>query len=662
MLKTVRVPEGIAAPFAAVEELVSRFFRDRKDDPQHGTIEIFGERYLLVRAASLSVEFFTLVADLYGPGREREADEFSRNILFDLAHAIGKSDARNFHSKMGLADPIARLSAGPIHFAHAGWAFVDIDPSSRPAPGPDFYLLYDHPYSFEADAWLRTGKTREFAACIMNAGYSSGWCEESFGVELVATEISCRAKGDPQCRFVMAHPRVIERKVADYFARGDAAGVPGGRGQVQIPDFFARKRMEEALRQARDELEQRVAERTAELREANERLRREVEERRDVERQLRQTQKLDAIGRLAGGIAHDFNNLMAVVVANANLLARRMPEDDPSRALLGEIATAGQRGAGLTRQLLAFGKAQFLSPTVLDVGSVVADLVRMLARVIGEDVTLQLDLDPETFTRADRGQLEQVVINLIVNARDAMRPRGGTLRIGTKPTALDAAQARSVGVSAGGYVCLSVTDTGSGMDEHVLAHIFEPFFSTKTEQGGTGLGLSTVYGIVKQAGGGIRVTSEPGRGARFDVYLPHSDAPSVVSPPPPDLRAARGAETILLVEDQGPLRRVARTMLEDLGYTVLDAPDGPEALRLLRERGDSVALLLTDVVMPGMRGPDLAAAARVLRPDLRVLFMSGFVGESLAPRAEGQPDALVAKPFTFEDLAARIREVLSRPP
>ena len=244
------------APFADAERHVSRYFRDRKDDPEHGTIEIFGERYVLVRAAALSVEFFALVEALYGAGREAEADEFARNILFDLAHAVGKADAHNFHAKMGLVDPIERLSAGPVHFAHAGWAFVDILPDSRPLPDEAFFLLYDHPYSFESDAWIRAGKRRQRPACIMNAGYSSGWCEESFGVTLVSTEILCRAKGDSVCRFLMAHPDRIAAEVERYLTKRPRAALRAPDRLLGIPDFFSRKRIEEELYRARDELEE----------------------------------------------------------------------------------------------------------------------------------------------------------------------------------------------------------------------------------------------------------------------------------------------------------------------------------------------------------------------------------------------------------------------
>jgi signal transduction histidine kinase/CheY-like chemotaxis protein len=658
-LRTVRVPDAIAAPFAEAEEVVSRYFRLRKDDAEHGSIEIAGERYVLVRAASLSVEFFALVQDLYGPGREKEADEFARNILFDLAHAIGRSDAQNFHSRMDLTEPIARLSAGPVHFAHAGWAFVDIDPSSRPSADGDFYLLFEHPYSFEADAWLRAGKRRDFAACIMNAGYSSGWCEESFGVELVSAEVLCRAKGDPCCRFIMAHPHRIEERLREYVTKDGATSDRSAARAYQIPDFFARKRMEEELRQARDALELRVVERTAELRRSNERLRAEMEERKRVEEQLLQTRKLEAIGRLAGGIAHDFNNLIAVVIGNAGLLAKHIPEGERTRAYVDEIAAAGARAAELTRQLLAFSRAQALAPEVIEITPVVSNVVRMLRRVIGEEIALATSLrDDAGFVEADRGKLEQVVMNLVVNARDAM-PDGGTLSIRTERTTLDDARAKILDTQPGEYVRLSVADTGTGMDADVRAHVFDPFFTTKADRGGTGLGLSTVYGIVRQSGGAVDVASTPGSGSRFDVYLPSVALPTRPAAGAPAPIAVRGTETVLLAEDQEPLRRLIAKALGEIGYAVLEGSDAPDALRIAREHPGTIDLLLADVVMPRLRGPELARRVREVRPSIRVLLMSGYV-DSLDTGSAGEDLAAehLAKPFTIDALARRVRDVL----
>ena len=660
-LKTVRVPPGIVAPFAEAEAVVSRYFGLRSDDPEHGTIEISGERYVLVRAASLSVEFFSLVQELYGADREREADEFARNILFDLAHAIGRSDAQNFHARMGVSDPIAKLSAGPVHFAYAGWAFVDIDPASRPSADESYYLLYEHPYSFEADAWLRSGRARSFSACIMNAGYSSGWCEASFGVDLVATEVSCRAKGDASCRFIMAPPARIEAHVRAYFAQDPEAGARRAPQAYQIPDFFARKRMEEELRQARDALEQRVAERTAELTRSHERLREEMEERQQVERTLAQTRKLEAIGRLAGGIAHDFNNLMAVVIGNAGLLARRIPQGEATRPFVDEILAAGQRASELTRQLLAFSRAQVLAPEILQPTPIVAELTKMLRRVIGEEVTLATRLDEKAgHVEVDRGQLEQVMMNLVVNGRDAM-PAGGRLAIETARASLDASQAAALDVPAGEYVRLSVTDTGTGMDREVLEHLFDPFFTTKGHQG-TGLGLSTAYGIVRQAGGAIAVESTPGQGSRFDVYLPRVEPPSIPARGLPATRPARGSETLLVAEDQERLRAVVARALREQGYVVLEAASPADAVRIAAEHDGPIDLLLADVIMPGMRGPELARIVRDGRPNVRVLFMSGFVDDAGLGDLAGAPGVgLIAKPFTPDALASELRLLLDGP-
>jgi two-component system cell cycle sensor histidine kinase/response regulator CckA len=657
-LKTVRVPESMQGPFVDAERHVSRYFEDRRDDPEHGTIEIFGERYILVRAASLSVEFFALVADLYGEGRATEADEFTRNILFDLAHAVGKSDAANFHTKMGLHDPIAKLSAGPIHFAHAGWAFVEIFPESKPTPDADYYLLYDHPYSFESDAWLRAGKKRDAPACIMNAGYSSGWCEESFGVTLVAAEVLCRAKGDPVCRFLMAHPSRIDAHVERYVKRAQAP-----ISTYQVPDFFARKRMEEELRKAKGELEERVRERTQELVRSNELLKKEIEQRQKVERQLLQTHKLEAIGRLAGGIAHDFNNLMAVILGNGGLLARRLPKDDPLQIHVEQMVHAGDRAAKLTQQLLAFSRAQMLAREVLELNDVVRSVGHMLERVLGENVALETKLcDDAGAIAADRGQLEQVVMNLVVNARDAM-PAGGTVTVETLRETISLTRSLELGgIEPGDYARLDVSDVGTGMSEETQSQIFDPFFTTKETGKGTGLGLSTVYGIVRQAGGAIVVTSAPGEGARFTILLPRvtevSPSHAVGALGAGGAAVARGSETVLVVEDQEALRNVVAEVLAEWGYRVLKAKDAESALRMVDTHSGPIDLLLTDVLMPTMSGPDLAERVVAARPGTKVLFMSGYTDDvTLRKVSKGEVD-LLSKPFSPEALAKKVREVL----
>ncbi|MBI4700726.1 MAG: hypothetical protein HY744_06110 [Deltaproteobacteria bacterium] len=366
-LKTARVPADLAPAFAKAERVVSRYFRRRVEDPSHGRVEISGERYVLVRAASLSVEFFALVEKLYGAGREVEAQEFARNILFDLAHAIGKSDARKFHETMGLSDPIAKLSAGPIHFSHCGWAFVDIAEGSVVEASDEYCIVYEHPYSFESDAWLRAGRRVAFPVCIMNAGYSSGWCEESFGLALVAGELLCRAKGDESCRFLMAPPDRIAAQIERYI--GTQPDLAERMRGYRVPGFFARQRMEQELREARDELEQRVVERTAALRRATELLRQEIAERARVERRLHETERLEALGRLAGGIAHDFNNLLGAILGTSTMLERRVAPDDPTQPMLRGITEAAQLAANLPRQLLTFSRSRRLDKQQFDVGS-----------------------------------------------------------------------------------------------------------------------------------------------------------------------------------------------------------------------------------------------------------------------------------------------------
>jgi two-component system, cell cycle sensor histidine kinase and response regulator CckA len=379
-----------------------------------------------------------------------------------------------------------------------------------------------------------------------------------------------------------------------------------------------------------------------------------------TERQLLHAQKLDAVGRLASGVAHDFNNLLSVVLSYSGLLLGDLKADDPMRADLEEIRKAGLRATELTRQLLAFSRHHAMQPRVVDLDQILAGMERMIMRLLGADVEVTMLTSPRLGKIvADPGQLEQVVTNLVVNARDAM-PAGGMVTLETRNVDLDEDYARQhFGVKAGPYVVLAITDTGIGMDRETQARIFEPFFTTKERGKGTGLGLSTVFGIVQQSGGHVWVYSEPGEGTTFRVYLPRTDAP--VEPPrsEPPSESGRGTETILLVEDDEPVRTVACGILRRYGYRVLEASNGGEALLVCEQHGARIHLLLTDVVLPRMSGRQLVERLAPMRPEMKVLFMSGYADEAVLQHGILESGAaFLQKPLTPEALARKVREVL----
>jgi len=411
-------------------------------------------------------------------------------------------------------------------------------------------------------------------------------------------------------------------------------------------DITIQKQASDQMRAMNEELERRVRERTAAL--------------EATEIQLRQSQKLDAIGRLAGGIAHDFNNLLSVILSYSEMLVDDLKEGQV-RDDVQEIHNAGKRAADLTRQLLAFSRQQVLAPKILDVNELLGGMDRLLRRVIGEHIELRtLDGSKIDKIKVDPGQLEQVIMNLVVNARDAM-PRGGTLTLETANVELDQSYAAThAGVEPGAYVMLAVTDTGVGMDKDIQARIFEPFFTTKPRGKGTGLGLSTVFGIIKQSGGTVWCYSEPGTGTTFKIYFPR--APDVA----PATRAVtgiaaklHGTETILLVEDESQVRALARTVLVKAGFQVLEATNGEDALMLCERFAGTIHLVLTDVVMPKMGGRELVERLQVLRPATKVLYMSGYTDDTVVHHGvldEGV--AFLQKPITPEALTSKIRDVL----
>ena len=392
----------------------------------------------------------------------------------------------------------------------------------------------------------------------------------------------------------------------------------------------------------------------------------DITDRKQLEEQLRQAQKMEAVGRLAGGIAHDFNNLLMVIQGYSDLLVERLPDGDPLRRNAEQIQMASQRASSLTRQLLAFSRKQMLAPKILNVRSVVAEMEKILRRLIGEDVQLETSSAPDLgLIKADRSQIEQVILNLAVNARDAM-PQGGRLTIETANVELDASYSHPPAVlSPGRYVMLAVTDNGCGMDAETQAHVFEPFFTTKEKGKGTGLGLATVYGVVKQSGGYVWVYSEPGRGTSFKIYLPRIEETAV--PAGRDGKSEtqipeRGSETILLVEDEKGVRELAREYLASSGYTVIEAEDGHTALELAAMHVGPIHLLLTDVVMPGISGRELAERVSQIRPGIKIIYMSGYTDQAVVHHGILRNDAvLLQKPFTLMTLAGKLREMLAVP-
>jgi signal transduction histidine kinase len=445
-------------------------------------------------------------------------------------------------------------------------------------------------------------------------------------------------------------------------------------GVMELEIFRRAQELQDSNRRLRElqlELEARVESRTSDLQHMNDELAREMTERRKTElalrrseEQLRQAQKLEAVGRLAGGVAHDFNNLLSVVLSYTSLMLADMLPSDPHRTEIEEIKLAGERAADLTRQLLAFSRQQILDRRLVNFNLIIENIHSMLSRVLGEDIELNVllarDLDS---AQADRGQIEQVLMNLVVNARDAM-PSGGRLTIETSNVFLSEAYARDhPGVIAGPYVMIAVSDTGHGMDKATQVRAFEPFFTTKERGKGTGLGLSTVFGIVRQSEGNIWLYSEPGGGTTFKIYFPRAEGlPEAVrvSERPSSMR---GAETVLLVEDEDQVRIVAGEVLRKYGYHVLEARSPGEALLVAEQHPVTIHLLLTDVVMPKMNGRQLAQRIQGQRPDIRVIYMSGYTDNVITHHGVLDSDvAFVQKPLTPEPLLAKLREILDAPP
>jgi len=509
-LTTVSVPEAFAPLFLKAQDFVTRYFADKVENPEQGTISISGERYILVRAASMSVEFFDLVTSLYEDQGPEEARGVASNLLFDVAHAIGKADAQAFQRRMGLGDPIEKLSAGPIHFSFAGWAYVRILPESNPSADENYFLIYDHPYSFESDAWRRRDRQSKFPVCVMNAGYSSGWCEESFGVPLVAAEIECLAAGGTHCRFVMAPPSRIEdhlRRWTQDTSRGPSrTGLRASASSVSIPEFFQRKRMEDELRRSHENLEQRVHERTAALESANERLRREIAERKRAE---------EVRDEFLSVAAHELKTPVTSLRGFAQLLVRPLEKGeslDPGRLLQG-LRAIDQQTAKLSRlvsQLLDISRLEAgrldLEPKPTDLAALVQG-VAAAARAGSDDHGFTVHAPASLQAFVDPLRLEQVLMNLVDNAIK-YSPLGSVTDLTLR--------------EEGDEVLIVVTDRGIGVPAEYRDRIFDQFYQAHPEDrlSGLGLGLYISRQIVELHRGRLLAEFPAEGGTRMIVVLP----------------------------------------------------------------------------------------------------------------------------------------------
>jgi signal transduction histidine kinase len=513
-LNTVTVPAPFAPVFLRAQEFVSRYFEKKVEDPRLGTISISGERYILLRAASMSVEFFDLVISLYQDKGPTEARGVASNLLFDVAHAIGKADAQAFQRRMGLEDPIEKLSAGPIHFSFSGWAYVDIFPESHPSPDDEYFLIYDHPFSFESDAWRKRGRKSEFPVCVMNAGYSSGWCEESFGLPLVATEIECLAAGGNHCRFIMAPPSRIEDHLIRYAGasarRRSETRLRARATPDSIPEFFQRKRMEDELRRSYEGMEQRVEERTAELRRANELLRNEVAERKRAE---------EARDEFLSVAAHELKTPMTSLRGFAQLLVGQLergetPDSERLRRALHAIDRQSEKLSRLVSQLLDVSRLQagrlVLEPRLTDIVELVETVVAM-ARSQTSRHELTVDGGAAVHALVDPLRLEQVVTNLIDNAIK-YSPEGGPIRIAVRKGRRE--------------ITIAVLDHGMGVPPEHRDRIFDRFYQAHPEHrlGGMGLGLYISTQIVELHGGRLEAEFPPEGGTRIIVRIPPGGA------------------------------------------------------------------------------------------------------------------------------------------
>jgi signal transduction histidine kinase/ActR/RegA family two-component response regulator len=616
--ETVRVPAELRALFDVAERTVGQYFREVRADPSKGTIEIAGERYVLVRAAALSYGFLKAIRALYSERGDAEALRIGKTLLFDMAHVIGINDARNFHRKMDVTDPVAKLSAGPVHFAYAGWAFVDILPESRPTPDDDFFLTYHHPFSFESDSWIRKGQETDFPVCIMNAGYSSGWCEESFGIPLTAAEIACKAKGDEECTFVMAPPHRLRAHVE----RALAGQSEEERRKVSgaIPTLFERKAVEERLREAVERAEAASTAKTFFL----------------------------------ANMSHEIRTPLTGLLGMTSLLLRKDLGAE-ERKYVETIDRSGQALLGILDDILDLSQVEAGMMTIriapCDVRAVVQDVADVLqARVAEKRLTFRVDVEAAVppFVATDALRLRQILMNLAGNAVKFTEQGGIGIRVTW---------------TAPGTLRIEVEDSGMGIEPSELESMFEAFTqadaSDARRHAGSGLGLSIVRRLVHLMGGEIHVRSAVGKGSTFWFTVRAEPAEGeAATKERVELPPARFHGHVLLAEDDPVTRYVIEKLLGEQGCRVATVTNGEQAVAAAGAR--DYDLVLMDCRMPVMDGYEATARIRKMESGDRrtpIVAMTASVMPGHAERcAAAGMDDFMGKPIVPQ----RLRAVLSR--
>lgn len=617
---SVKVPEPMQELFDVAEQTVNEYFRTLNMDPSKGTIEINDQRYVLVRASALSNDFLETIQRLYADRGEAEAMSIGKNFLFDIAHVIGMNDARNFHVKMNLTDPISKLSAGPIHFAYSGWAFVDILPESNPSPDENFYLIYNHPYSFEADSWIRAGKKSSTPVCIMNAGYSSGWCEESFGIALTAAEVTCTAKGDEHCTFIMSPPHKIQEHLERF--NKDNKNKYSKKEQYEIPTFFDRKRVEEEMQRSKL-----LAEESAKS-------------------------KSDFVANMS----HELRTPLGVILGFTDLV-KKTALSVQQKEYIDAISSSGNSLMSIINDILDLSKLDAGKFIMESVAFSIPDLLHSVqtmfvskAKNKNLELTCTVDEALSGYVTGDPMRLTQILVNLIGNAIKFTEKGGVYINCST-----ELVQGNDM------VIKFSIRDTGIGIPKDKTAAIFDRFTQADSDitrkYGGTGLGLAITKQLIELQGGSISLKSQEGTGAEFVFTLPYTISDhlhTAIAPQELSENLSFGSiEKILVVDDNLFNQKLASNILQNNGFKVTVAENGTKALDILKTH--SFDIILMDIQMPLMDGYKATQLIREMHINTPVIAMTAhaLAGEKEKCIHAGMNDYL-SKPFKEKDLLIKI--------